>query len=176
MARADVHVNLRRVEEYFPPEQRRALLEQLAALAIGRIKRRTGQGVDVNGQAFEPYSARYAAQRKKAGRNASPPTLLLTGAMLGSMQVLSNDGERAVIGFAGSSAKVRFARRARKSGKSAHTFRETNAQIPNAMKALWNDKGSGEVPRRHFFGLSGEDRRELVKTALRRLVAIARGK
>lgn len=196
MARGEVTVRLRRPEEYFPAAQRKALLEQLAALAIGRIKRRTGQGLDVNGSKFTAYSAGYATQRKAAGRNADPPTLLLTGAMLGSMQVLTNDGERAVIGFAGSSAKVSFAKRkrvlrgkayarrekvggvwvTRKKGDviATHTFRETNQQIPNAMKALWNDRGGGKVPRRHFFGLSKDDKRELVRTALRRLVAMAR--
>lgn len=180
--RAEVQVNLRRIEEYIPPGARKALLAQMAALAIGRIKRRTGQGVDVAGAKFAPYSARYAAQRKASGRDTTPK-LLLTGATLGSMQVLSNDGARAVIGFAGSSARVRFAPRVRKAKtasqvkreqawKTKHTFRETNEQIANALKARWNDRGEGSVPRRHFFGLSKDDQRELMRHALRSLMRI----
>jgi hypothetical protein len=200
VARGDVTVKLPTLDQVIPPAQRKALLAHLAALAVGRIKRRTGAGLDVNGKAFKPYSFGYATMRHQAGRTVSPVQLTMTGAMLASMQVLSSDANRAVIGFQGSSAAVRFTRRMRtrvvrnalsssretvaapitnkKTGqKITHTFAEQNRQVANALKAYWNDKGEGSdgwgTPRRHFFGLSADDRSFLSRTALRELVRMA---
>jgi hypothetical protein len=183
MARGDVTVKLPTLDQVIPPAQRKALLAHLAALAVGRIKRRTGAGLDVNGKAFKPYSFGYATMRHQAGRTVSPVQLTMTGAMLASMQVLSSDANRAVIGFQGSSAAVRFTKRARptknrKTGERiTHTFAEQRRQVSNALKAYWNDKGEGSdgwgTPRRHFFGLSADDRSFLSRIALRELVRMA---
>jgi hypothetical protein len=151
----------------------------------------------VDGQSFAPYSAGYAKQRVKSGRNASPPTLLLTGAMLGSMKVLQSDQHKAVIGFSGSSARVKFAKRktalrfrgeltasawgkkgrnryAKGAVKATHSVSETSQQVANALKAAWNDRGEGKTPRRRFFGLSPEDRRALMRDALQQVIAAVR--
>lgn len=183
MARAEVKVALPTLDRIVPPAQRKALLAHLAALQVGRIKRRTGQGVDVNGKPFKPYSFGYSVDRHRAGRTVKPVTLTLTGAMLGSMQVLNADEHRAVIGFAGSSAAVRLTKRARaaknrKTGdRITHTFKETTRQVSNALKAYWNDKGDTVagygVPKRHFFGFSAADKVFLAKTAIRELTRMA---
>jgi hypothetical protein len=182
------------LDQYLTPEARERILVRAATLAIGLIKRRTGQGVGVDGGAFVPYSRRYAKQRSQSGRSASPPTLLLTGAMLGSMKVLQSDATRAVIGFSGSSARARFVKRKRalaervsvkqgggmgtlrtKTGrKITHAVSEQNAQVANALKAAWNDRGDGKIPRRHFFGLSAQDRRFLLRDAIGQIIAAVR--
>lgn len=193
----DVQVQLPTLDQIIPPAQRKALLAHIALLAVGRIKRRTNAGLDVNGQAFKPYSRRYATMRRKAGRTVTPVTLWLSGGMLGGMQVVSSDENRAVIGFVGSSAAQRLSWRTkttvkpflfgttqttirrvsvknRKTGERiTHKFSETGKQVSNALKARWNDRGEGKVPRRHFFGLSSEDRYFLARTALRELLRMA---
>jgi hypothetical protein len=186
MASRPVTVRLPRLDQIVPGPNRKALLAHLAALAIGRIKRRTGAGLDVSGKKFAEYSDRYAMQRKRAGRQVSPATLTLSGAMLASLAVLSVSEQKAVLGLQGTAPQYRFARRKRpvqrsyltdgekKKGKRlvTHTFNPTNKQIANALKAAWNDKGQG-VPRRHFFGLSAADKYELSRTALRELIKMA---
>lgn len=185
MARREPTVSLPTLDQVIPPANRRALLQHLALLAVGRIKRRTGQGVDTDGKRFAPYSPRYAKQRRDSGRKASPPTLLLSGAMLGGMNVVRSDEKEAVIGFQGTGARLAFGKRARatwstklvagvkRKRKITHTFRETNRQVSNALKARWNDHGDGNLPRRHFFGLSRADRYELSRLALKELTKMA---
>ncbi len=197
MASRDVQVRIGTLDQYLTPQAREAILLRLAMLAIGRIKRRTGQGKDVEGRPFKPYSARYAAQRKASGRTASPPTLLLSGAMLGSMKVLRSSDREAVIGFEGTSAAARFTKRARPlrfrgeliasaygpkgrnrygrgAVKATHAVTSGTARVANALKARWNDQGEGKVPRRHFFGLSQQDRRELDRDGLKAVIEAVR--
>jgi hypothetical protein len=194
MASAEVQVRIATLDQYLTPAAREAILVRAANLAIGRIKLRTGAGLAVDGTSFEPYSAGYASQRVRSGRKDKPVTLLLSGAMLGSMKVLQSDQTRAVIGFSGSSARVKFARRTRtvsvnqgvmgrtkvtvwatdKKSGATHTFKEQNVQIANALKAAWNDRGEGHNPRRHFFGLSMADRRLLVRDAIKQVIEAVR--
>lgn len=194
MASRDVQVRIGTLDQYLTPAARKTILLRLAMLVIGRIKRRTGQGKDVDGRPFVPYSARYARQRKAAGRNASPPTLLLSGAMLGSMKVLRSTDREAVIGFEGTSAALRYGRRTRvvrtqnfhgggsrsvrvttqTTSGSTHTVAETSRRIANALKARWNDRGEGKAPRRRFFGLSQQDRREPVRDGLKQVIEAVR--
>lgn len=192
MAAGDVTVNLRRIEEYLPPPARAALLQQLAALAIGRIKSRTKSGLDVNGQPFASYSPKYATLRRRAGYQTSPD-LWLHGGMLNGMAVLEVTPERALIGFQGTSARTRFAARTRerkkrffagteqvvrvkapikhrKTGETLDlTVQDTGGRIANAEKAYFNQ--NGPKPRR-FFGLSKEDRLFLTRQALREILRI----
>lgn len=173
----DVTVRLPTLDRIIPPAQRKALLEQLAALQIGRIKRRTRQGVDVNGRPFRIYSAQYADNRRRAGWNTKPD-LWLTGHMINSMQILQSSKDRALIGFTGSSARTKFVprtktRKHRKTGERLTlTVEETPHQVANALKAYWNHHG-GRVPSRPFFGFSSADRLFLSKHALRTLTRMA---
>jgi hypothetical protein len=172
---ADVTVRMPRVDEFLPPAARAALLQQLAVLAVGRIKRRTKQGVDANGQRFKPYSEGYAYLRRRAGWQTSPPDLWLTGHMLGSMGVLEVTPEQALIGFSGSSPRVKWKRRerARKHRKTGERLTLTPEQqsktIPNALKAYYNQHG--RKPRL-FFALSTADRAFLLRHALKEILRI----
>lgn len=178
MARREPTVNLPTIDQIVPPDARAAVLQRLALLQIGRIKRRTSAGLDVNGAAFRAYSPRYREQRRRAGWGTKPD-LWLKGGMLGSLGLLEVTPARVLIGFQGSAAGSTFrararAKRHRKTGERlALTVVETSKRVPNALKAAWNDRGEGTVPRRHFFGVSAEDRAFLMREALRELLAIA---
>lgn len=180
MASRDVQVRIGTLDQYLTPRAGQAILERLAMLAIGRIKRRTGQGKDVEGKTFVAYSKGYAKQRQQSGRNVSPPTLLLSGAMLGGMDILSADGQRAVIGFKGTAAAAKFTKRTRsvKHGKTGasvtHAVSQGTVRVANALKAAWNDRGEGDNPRRHFFGLSREDRRFLAREGIKQVIEAVR--
>lgn len=172
MATRDVTVRLPRIDEIVPAATRQAILRHVALLAIGRIKRRTKAGQDVNGSPFAPYSVRYREQRRRAGWGTKPD-LWLRGGMLNSLSLLEVDETRALIGFQGSSPRVVF--RAR-SGRARHRRTgerlslspvETNLQVANALKAYWNQRG--RKPRR-FFALSSADRVFLARTALQLLI------
>lgn len=168
MATKPVTVRLPRLDEIVPPASRKAILQHLALLQIGRIKRRTKAGKDVEGNSFAPYSLRYKEQRRRAGWGMKPD-LWLRGGMLGSLGVIEADERRAVIGFQGSSPRTRFKARSRpvaskKGGAKVDlTVMETTANVANALKAYWNQHG--RKPRR-FFALSNQDRVFLTKTAL----------
>lgn len=175
MARRDVTVKLPTLDRIVPPGSRQALLEKIANFQIGRIKRRTAAGLDVNGNPFAPYSARYAEQRRKSGRETDRVQLRLTSGMMDSITVVSASAQRAVLGFKGASAAGVFARRSggRKVKGSTHAVGLSTRQVSNALKARWNDKGDGNAPARHFFGFSAEDRVFLARTALRELTRMA---
>lgn len=188
------------LEQILPPGAREAVLRKIALMAIGIIKRRTKAGLDVDGAPFKAYSTTYAEQRRKAGWNASPADLWLTGAMLNSMQFLEAGPQKVLIGFAGSSASMEWKRQERtrthrKTGATlTHTFSprmgkaygtrvkvggvwvtNKSAQVQtvaNASKAYWNDKGDGP-PKRHFFGLSKAEQAELTKYAYREMIKLA---
>lgn len=170
---SDVVVRIPTVDQVLPPAFRRLLLDRLAAELIGRIKRRTGRGLDVDGRAFTPYSARYARARKDAGRKAQPVTLLLSGAMLNSMKVLRLTADEALLGFEGTSASIRLGRRRRRvkdrrtGAAVTGAAQETKRRVANALKAAWHDRGEGRNPRRHFFGASKEELAALAAVAQR---------
>lgn len=64
------------------------LAELLASLVVGHIRERCEEGLDIKGQRFLPYSDRYAAKRLALGRNEEPVDLLMTGGLLGAVQVV----------------------------------------------------------------------------------------
>jgi hypothetical protein len=179
MAKNDVQVRVRDFGQVLPPEVRVAILKRAAAHAIGIIKRRTEQGVDVDGAAFKAYSPAYAKLRAGSGRNVDPVDLTLAGDMLASMTVLDVTPERALIGFQGSSTAYQFQRLRTKKGtptsKKTRTGRATHAlarkpsrkPVANAVKAAAIDRGLGKNPVRHFFGLSADERREVLEEAAR---------
>jgi hypothetical protein len=80
----------------FPPLGETALLTREDWAAVGRLAReriirRTVQGLDVDGNAFAPYSEGYAKQREKANVASARVTLQLSGEMLRSIEVLADD-------------------------------------------------------------------------------------
>jgi hypothetical protein len=169
MARGDVTVRLPTLDEAVPPEARKAILHRLALFGIGRIKRRTKLGLDVDTNAFKPYSADYEEKRRRAGFSTQPD-LWLRGGMLGGMTVLDVNPQRALIGFQGTSAKVQFVARTRapkhkRTGEKADLVaREMGGRIANAAKAYWNNR------TRKFFGLTNEDKTSLARDAYQQLL------
>lgn len=61
------------------------LMAEIGELLMTNIKVRTARGVDVEEQAFEPYSTGYAFFRAKSGRPVDKVDLFFTGSMLSSM-------------------------------------------------------------------------------------------
>jgi hypothetical protein len=174
---------MRPLSQVLPDSFRVALLRRVAAHAVSIIRERTARGVDVNGSAFAPYSEEYARLKAGSGRSASSPNLTLGGGMLANLVVLSVTPEQALLGFQGSTTAYQFRRirtknkgtpTSRKLGngqRATHTLGRSTSGTPvsNALKAAAHDRGTEHVPRRHFFGLSTEERRKLIEEAARTL-------
>ncbi len=188
MAEGDVQVRIRSLGERLTPDVREALLRRAAAHAVGIIKRRTAKGVDVDGAAFVAYSKDYAKLKGQSGRNTKPD-LMLSGEMLNGMTVLDVTPERALIGFTGAATAYRFQRMRTKKGTATGRWVEKKVggmtrrrritqkltrnaggkPVANALKAKVNNDGLGKTPRRRFFALSPEERREVIAEAARTL-------
>ncbi|MBI5885370.1 MAG: phage virion morphogenesis protein [Deltaproteobacteria bacterium] len=69
------------------------ILEKAAAGLKERILERTALGRDVDGEAFAPYSPRYAKRRARAGKDAKLVTLRSSGAMLDSITTQARQTE-----------------------------------------------------------------------------------
>lgn len=179
------------LQTIIPDRIREALLRRAAAHAVGIIRKRTLAGVDVAGVPFRPYSAEYKRLKTGSGRSGDV-NLTLAGGMLAGMVILSVTPQQALIGFQGAPAGYRFKRlrkphktyaggemvtgavtsRKLKDGRrQTHTLSRSTAAPPvaNALKAAANDRGLGRNPRRHFFGLSEQERREVIAEAAKAL-------
>jgi hypothetical protein len=75
-------------EEWITPEDMR----EVGLLARELMIRRTLQGVDVNGQAFQAYSPRYADAKGKALGGAAHVNLQVSGAMLNDLTIIRVQG------------------------------------------------------------------------------------
>ena len=111
----------------------RRLMAEIATFLIANIKLRTADGKDVSGQAFEPYSNKYAMFRKKKGHPTNKVSLFFSGSMLSSMDYEATT----------STAKLYFLNTEDKTGTK------------NPSKAYWLNQ------KREFFALSDEDMREV---------------
>ena len=124
-------------------------LTELGLYFIFNIKQRTAKGVDVNNNAFKPYSAKYAIFREKAGFSSSPVDLFRSGSMLGALQAEPLVSEKAV--------KLFFTNTTDKEG------------VSNPLKAAGLNKD------RRFFAVSDEDVRGALKIIKKRFVKSLRG-
>lgn len=61
------------------------LFSEIGLFLISKIKLRTAEGVDAEGQRFKPYSTRHAAKRASIGLPIDHVDLFFTGSMLSSM-------------------------------------------------------------------------------------------
>jgi hypothetical protein len=90
-------------------------LDLFLTLAHDMIEARTRDGIDKDGNGFQPYSEKYAERRRRAGRNDSGDYLQLSGKMLdnmGNVDELRTSGTEqgsAVLGFTGSRPGSRIA-------------------------------------------------------------------
>ena len=63
------------------------LLTELGEFFVFKIKERTAEGKDVDGNLFAKYSPKWAAFRAATGHETDPVNLFFSGSMLGAMQV-----------------------------------------------------------------------------------------
>lgn len=107
-------------------EAMKGKLEAALADEATRIVLRTRKGTDVDGNAFAPYSEKYAKRKAASGRKTSPVDLTYSGNMLSSIQTKVEDTP---------------------SGATGTIF------FGSALEAA---KAQGNQRRRKFFGLSDE--------------------
>lgn len=112
-------------------------LELSGDLMRSIILERTARGVDVDGNAFAPYSQPYAKKRAKSGRKAAPVDLLWSRRMLQSLRIVVNKAlnEVALVVY-GSEESVRAA---------AH------------------NEGAAKMPRRRWLAASQADAARIAK-------------
>jgi hypothetical protein len=65
--------------------QSQLLLDEIGSYMLPAIEIRTLAGKDVDGNAFKPYTPKYALFRLENNRQASPVNLKFSGTMLGAM-------------------------------------------------------------------------------------------
>ena len=105
------------------------MMGDIGMFAMGKIKKRTIAGEDVNGLNSKPYNPMYAKERQKSGYKKTPVDLTRTGFMLSSMTYSESR----------SAVNIFF----------MNTSDENN--VRNPAKAFWNNED------REFFGLSTSD-------------------
>ena len=81
------------------PQIVKTALGRTAEFLMGMIKQRTAKGQSADNNAFPAYTAEYAFQRKKAGRQTTYPDLNFSGQMLSNITQKSSPTE-AIIYFA----------------------------------------------------------------------------
>jgi hypothetical protein len=88
---ADVQARVAQLKKEIPTKLDNALL-RTATQGNAIIKRRTNQGQGIE-KRFAPYTPKYAAFRRKEGRQVSPVNLQFKGNMLSAMQAFKGRGE-----------------------------------------------------------------------------------
>lgn len=129
----------------------------VATLAPGIIRERVARGLDVDGEPFAGYSARYRRALSDGGEGTNVD-LLMTGGMLGSVRAVDVDvhGDAATVTIApgtGTSAQVQL------SDGVAH--RTSRRSPPHNVLGAYLHYGTATAPARPWLGLSSEDRKSL---------------
>ena len=112
-----------------------------------RIVRRTGQGLDVNGQAFKAYSNKYAQRKAKTGRDSGKVDLTWSGRMLKALRTNQVGATFFVIGIYGE----------------------------EGVRAAVHNYGIGKAPERQFIGASPQDRTAILNDVSARRLARLNG-
>lgn len=115
----------------------RGLRLAIAQRVLDHIADRTADGIDVDGNAFAPYSSEYteSAEFILSGKSAGQVNMELTGNMLASMDVLGEGPNTITIGIAD----------------------------PEQAPKAYNHNVGDTLPRRAFFGIKHEDLVELIE-------------
>ena len=137
-------------------------IDALSTWAIGRIRLRTQQGLDVKGKPFTGYSARYQKALARGGEQASPIDLRVSGTLMGGLEIIGR-GKRmgynyVTLGYP--NKKIRTYR-LRKGKIDYSAGSKDNKKIPTiGTLAAIHHRGLGKMPKRAFFGLTkGEKQR-----------------
>jgi hypothetical protein len=129
----------------------------IRAYVPGAIIRRTGQGLDVEGRQFAPYSDSYHHALVEMAEDTSVD-LRLTGGLINSIKVRSveqstSSCEVTIAPDTGTSPAVHAANgRAKRSGRRGP---------PHNVLGWWLHHGTDRMPARPFMGLTPEQRAEL---------------
>ena len=144
-------------------------IDALGSWAVGRIRLRTQQGLDMKGKPFTPYSARYQKALARGGEMASPVDLRVSGTLINGIETIGR-GKRlgyhyVTIGFP--NKKIRTYRL--RQGKIDFAAGSKNdRKIPTIGRlAAIHHMGLGKVPRRAFFGLSKGDKKRASQHAIK---------
>jgi hypothetical protein len=122
----------------YSPEER----EAIAVKVIDQIVKRTQSGKDKNGEPFAPYSGEYRrSQNFKIAGKGSKVDLTLSGDMLDSIRVLTNQPGKVTIGFE---------RGTTENGKADGNIRGTYGQSASVG------------PKRDFLGITKEELRGIL--------------
>jgi hypothetical protein len=127
--------NLKEIFDGISFKDERALKEAIGQAIIDKIIERTKSGVDINGKAFKNYSKSYieSDEFKAFGKNKKEVNLTLSGAMLDTMDIISEDGNKITIGW------------------------DDDTEIAKAF----NHNTGDTVSKRQFFGLKSKDIKEI---------------
>jgi len=128
----------------------RKIMGAVAAKAVTIIKVRTEKGLDVNGSRFAPYSSKPAyikSSNKKHSR-------FYPG---GYREFKATRGG----GWLHDSGRMMSALQHRVFGRDRAVIRFTRTQ--EAIKAHGHNTGGGKLPKRNFFGLGSDGRKQLSK-------------
>lgn len=134
-------------------------LAQEMELHLTRISQNTQRGKRFDGTKMNRYSKKYAANKVRAGRNATPVDLRLTGNMMQAMTSevsRKNNGIEGVIKFRNTSSKPPSVPGIRKDkiGQRVFPFGKKTRSAPE--KAGWNQR------TRRFFGISRKQAQALI--------------
>ena len=147
-----------------PRVDRVKVAELLASLVIGHIRERCEAGMDTDNRPFEGYSQQYGKTRAALGRNTSPVDLLMTGGMVGAVQVVERTDDYVVVGVGTGTSSRRRAPTRRRRRKRAGEKRAP----PHNLLGEWHQFGAGKNPRRKWFGVSRPGETALRREAARR--------
>lgn len=116
-------------------KEERALREAIGQAIIDKIIERTKSGVDINGKLFKGYSKVYVKsdEFKAFGKSKDEVNLTLSGAMLDTMDIISQDGNKITIGW------------------------DDDEEIAKA----YNHNVGDTVSKRQFFGLKPKDVKQI---------------
>ena len=116
-------------------------LEAVGQATIDYIRDRASKGLGLGRETMKPtkYSESYqkSADFKAAGKSASPVNMRLSGDMLGSID-LAIDGDKLLIGI-------------------------PSEESPKAHGHMTGQEGSGNLPKRQFFGVTKKEFDEILK-------------
>lgn len=76
------------------------VMREIGLLARETILRRTARGISAEGAPFQPYSPRYAKQKRAAVGGGGTVNLSLSGGMLNALQIVDVTDRTVTLGFA----------------------------------------------------------------------------
>ena len=151
-----------------PPAPRvptKAIADLVATLVVGHIRERCSRGLDIHDKPFAPYSESYKATLRKLGRNVGTVDMLLSGGLLGGVNVVERTDTTVVIGVDTGTSRVVRPPKTRQRGRDARErpvrSSSTSRGPAHNLVGQWHQDGEGNNPKREWFGVSPRGDREI---------------